>query len=32
MTGRTVDIQGASVWAQRVSYVGELGWELYIAP
>ena len=31
MTGRSVDIQGAEVWAQRISYVGELGWELYIA-
>jgi 4-methylaminobutanoate oxidase (formaldehyde-forming) len=32
MTARTVDIQGALVWAQRVSYAGELGWELYIEP
>jgi 4-methylaminobutanoate oxidase (formaldehyde-forming) len=32
MTARRVDIQGAVVWAQRVSYAGELGWELYIAP
>ena len=30
MTGRQIQIEGASVWAQRVSYVGELGWELYI--
>jgi glycine cleavage system T protein len=30
MTARSIDIRGASVWAQRVSYVGELGWELYI--
>lgn len=27
-----IKIGGASVWAQRVSYVGELGWELYIPP
>ena len=26
----TIDINGTGVWAQRVSYVGELGWELYI--
>jgi len=32
MTGRQIQINGASVWAQRVSYVGELGWELYIEP
>ena len=32
MTARTVDIRGATVWAQRVSYAGELGWELYVAP
>ena len=32
MTGRSIDIRGASVWAQRVSYVGELGWELYVQP
>ncbi len=29
---RTIDINGAGIWAQRVSYVGELGWELYIPP
>lgn len=29
---RIIDINGASIWAQRVSYVGELGWELYIPP
>ncbi len=28
----TIDINGTSVWAQRVSYVGELGWELYVPP
>jgi 4-methylaminobutanoate oxidase (formaldehyde-forming) len=32
MTGRQIQIKGAAVWAQRVSYVGELGWELYIDP
>ena len=25
-----IDIHGVKVWAQRVSYVGELGWELYV--
>jgi 4-methylaminobutanoate oxidase (formaldehyde-forming) len=32
LSGRTIDINGVKVWAQRVSYVGELGWELYIRP
>ena len=32
LSGRVIDINGAKVWAQRVSYVGELGWELYIQP
>jgi len=27
---RMIRINGVSIWAQRVSYVGELGWELYI--
>lgn len=27
-----IDINGAKVLAQRVSYVGELGWELYTSP
>jgi glycine/D-amino acid oxidase-like deaminating enzyme/sarcosine oxidase gamma subunit len=27
---RIVDFKGTSLWAQRVSYVGELGWELYV--
>jgi glycine cleavage system T protein len=27
---RSIDINGVTVFAQRVSYVGELGWELYI--
>jgi 4-methylaminobutanoate oxidase (formaldehyde-forming) len=30
MTAQTIDIQGVKVWAQRVSYAGELGWELYV--
>jgi glycine cleavage system T protein len=25
-----IHINGVSIWAQRVSYIGELGWELYI--
>jgi 4-methylaminobutanoate oxidase (formaldehyde-forming) len=32
MTAHAVDIQGATVWAQRLSYAGELGWELYVTP
>ncbi|MBW2427902.1 MAG: FAD-dependent oxidoreductase [Deltaproteobacteria bacterium] len=32
MTARSIVVNGATVWAQRVSYVGELGWELYIQP
>ncbi|CAB1080474.1 Sarcosine dehydrogenase (EC [Olavius algarvensis Delta 1 endosymbiont] len=32
MTGRQIRIAGAEIWAQRVSYVGELGWEIYINP
>jgi glycine cleavage system aminomethyltransferase T/glycine/D-amino acid oxidase-like deaminating enzyme len=31
-TGRTVRIVGAKAWAQRITYVGELGWELFIDP
>jgi len=30
MTAREIDIEGVPVWAQRISYAGELGWELYI--
>lgn len=30
MTGRFVEIDGSRVWAQRETYVGELGWEFYI--
>jgi glycine cleavage system aminomethyltransferase T/glycine/D-amino acid oxidase-like deaminating enzyme len=29
---RTFDIDGAEVLAQRITYVGELGYELYMAP
>jgi len=32
MTARSLEIKNVTVWAQRVSYVGELGWELYIQP
>ncbi len=32
MTARTIDIEGVAVWAQRVTYVGELGWEFYVRP
>jgi len=32
LTARALEIGGAPVFAQRVSYVGELGWELYVAP
>ena len=31
LTTKAVDINGARVYAQRVSYAGELGWELYIS-
>lgn len=30
MTGKFIEIENARVWAQRVTYVGELGWELYM--
>lgn len=30
MTARFLNIHGIEVWAQRVSYVGELGWEIYV--
>jgi sarcosine dehydrogenase len=30
LTAKYININGAQVWAQRVSYVGELGWELYV--
>jgi 4-methylaminobutanoate oxidase (formaldehyde-forming) len=32
MTARTLRLAGAEVLAQRVTYVGELGWELYVRP
>ncbi len=32
MTGREIRIDGFPVFAQRVTYVGELGWELYVDP
>ena len=32
MTARGIDVAGVEAWAQRVTYVGELGWELYLAP
>jgi len=32
MTARTIQIDGFDVFAQRVTYVGELGWELYLKP
>jgi glycine cleavage system aminomethyltransferase T/glycine/D-amino acid oxidase-like deaminating enzyme len=30
MRARELEIDGVQVWAQRVTYVGELGWELYV--
>jgi 4-methylaminobutanoate oxidase (formaldehyde-forming) len=32
MTAQTIKIGGVEVLAGRVSYTGELGWELYLAP
>jgi 4-methylaminobutanoate oxidase (formaldehyde-forming) len=32
MTAQSIVINNITVWSQRVSYVGELGWELYIQP
>jgi 4-methylaminobutanoate oxidase (formaldehyde-forming) len=29
-TGQAVEIAGAEVWANRMTYVGELGWELLV--
>ncbi len=29
-TGKNIKILNVKVWAQRLSYVGELGWEIYI--
>jgi len=31
MTAKNLVISNVNVWAQRVSYTGELGWELYMA-
>jgi len=30
LTARVIHVDGVEVWAQRVTYVGELGWELYV--
>ena len=30
--GRELDVGGGPVWAQRITYVGELGYELYAEP
>jgi len=32
LTAREIEVGGAPVFAQRVSYVGEPGWELYVEP
>src|SRR5207244_11875855 len=32
MQAKTIRIGGARALAQRVTYVGELGWELYVEP
>jgi len=32
MSAGWVDVKGAEILAQRVTYVGELGWELYTTP
>ncbi len=32
MTARSIYLNGVDVWAQQVSYAGELGWEFYISP
>jgi glycine cleavage system aminomethyltransferase T/glycine/D-amino acid oxidase-like deaminating enzyme len=29
-TAREIRVQGLPIWAFRISYVGELGWELYV--
>jgi glycine cleavage system aminomethyltransferase T len=29
-TGKVMDVAGIRMWVQRLSYVGELGWELFI--
>jgi len=30
LAGREIDVGWARAWALRVSYTGELGWELYV--
>ncbi len=32
LRARNLDVNGAPVLAQRITYVGELGWELYVEP
>jgi 4-methylaminobutanoate oxidase (formaldehyde-forming) len=32
MTGRAIHVGPAPAWAQRVSYAGEAGWELFVEP
>ncbi|TMF56803.1 MAG: aminomethyl transferase family protein, partial [Chloroflexi bacterium] len=32
MKARTIHVEGFEVFAQRVTYVGELGWEFYLEP
>jgi glycine cleavage system aminomethyltransferase T/glycine/D-amino acid oxidase-like deaminating enzyme len=32
MQARPIDVRGVPVFAQRVTYVGEPGWELYVQP
>ncbi len=29
-TGKYIELNGIKMWFQRISYVGELGWEIYI--
>ena len=31
-SGREVGVGGARIWAQRITYVGELGYEMYVEP
>jgi len=31
LTARKLTVAGKPAWVQRVSYIGELGWELYLA-
>ena len=30
LTWQTIDIAGAELWAMRITFVGELGWELHV--